>query len=108
MLKHLMDSSVSIFEPRLPDVFATLHSRLKVETSNRVRKMMAQLVAIFGRLGQLSQDDPRSLDFIEFIVKLCALPPSKDSNEATRQGIKSGFILGHLARNPRFVNVTRC
>ena len=83
-----MDSSVSVFQEssRLSDVFATLHSRLKVETSNRVRKMMAQLVAIFGRLGHLSQDDlPRSLDFVEFIVKLCALTPSsKDTNEATR------------------------
>ena len=87
VLKHLMDSSVSVFQEssRLSDVLATLHSRLKVETSNRVRKMMAQLVAIFGRLGHLSQEDPRSLDFVEFIVKLCALTPSsKDTNEATR------------------------
>ena len=68
-------------------IFSTLLDR--VETSNRVRKMMAQLVAILGRQGRLEGSDgndtsQRSRDFIEFIVRLCALPPSKDSNEATR------------------------
>ena len=78
VIKHLMNSSGQIFEPKLPDILSMLHLRLKVETSNRVRKMMAQLVAIFGRLGYLETEDERSVDFIEFVVKLCGLPESKD------------------------------
>ena len=72
IFKHLMNSSMESLQSRMQsDIFTTLHSRLG-ETSNRVRKMLAQLTALLGRLGYLEGDKGR--DFLEFIVKLCALP----------------------------------
>ena len=41
----------------------------------RVRKMLAQLTALLGSLGFLEGDKGR--DFLEFIVKLCALPTNE-------------------------------
>ena len=42
VFRHLMNSSMEVLQPRMSDIFSALHSKL-AETSNRVRKMLAQL-----------------------------------------------------------------
>ena len=74
VFRHLMNSSLEVLQPRMNDVFTALHSKLH-ETSNRVRKMLAQLTALLGSLGYL--EGQKGQDFLEFIVKLCALPTSE-------------------------------
>ena len=49
--------------------------------SNRVKSMLAQLTALLGRIGYLSGDE-KGRDFLEFIVRLCALP-SQDGDEVS-------------------------
>ena len=50
--------------------------------SNRVKSMLAQLTALLGRIGYLSGDE-KGRDFLEFIVRLCALP-SQDGDEVSQ------------------------
>ena len=85
IFKHLMNTSMESLQSRMQtDIFTTLHSRLG-EGSNRVRKMLAQLTALLGRLGYLEGEKGR--DFLEFIVKLCALPVSgENSSNADTSG----------------------
>ena len=42
VFRHLMNSSLEVLQTRMSDIFNALHSKLN-ETSNRVRKMLAQL-----------------------------------------------------------------
>ena len=80
VFKHLMNTSMESLQSRMQsDIFTTLHSRLG-ESSNRVRKMLAQLTALLGRLGYLEGEKGR--DFLEFIVRLCALPVSSEDSTA--------------------------
>ena len=75
------------------DIFTTLHSRLG-ETSNRVRKMLAQLTALLGRLGYLEGEKGR--DFLEFIVKLCALPVNIEGSINATGRYSSASSLKHF------------
>jgi hypothetical protein len=40
----------------------------------RVKSMLAQLTALLFRIGYLDGSDDKCRDFLEFIVRLCALP----------------------------------
>ena len=62
--------------------FELLLSQKLGETSNRVRKMLAQLTALLGSLGYL-EGQKAGQDFLEFIVKLCALPTSEQRSVAS-------------------------
>ena len=74
IFKHLINSSVDQVQPRMGDIFEALHSKLNdVNNSNRVKSMLAQLTAVLGRIGYLEGDE-KGRDFLEFIVRLCALP----------------------------------
>jgi hypothetical protein len=58
----------------MKDIFDALHSKLSESSnSNRVKSMLAQITALLGRVGYLQGDD-KGRDFLEFIVRLCALP----------------------------------
>ncbi len=81
IFKHLMSSSLDKFEDRMPDVFRAMHSKLN-DPSNKVKKMLAQLTAQLGRLGYLKQQGNEGRDFIEFIIRLCALPCEDDKSPA--------------------------
>ena len=84
IFKHLMNTSMESLQSRMQtDIFTTLHSRLG-EGSNRVRKMLAQLTALLGRLGYLEGEKGR--DFLEFIVKLCALPVIGENSSNLQSG----------------------
>ena len=87
IFRHLMNSSLEVLQPRMSDIFSALHSKLG-ENSNRVRKMLAQLTALLGSLGYL--EGLKGQDFLEFIVKLCALP----TNE--QRAMTSNDILQYL------------
>ena len=89
VFRHLLNSSLEVLQPRMGDVFSALHSRLQ-ETSNRVRKMLAQLTALLGSLGYL-EGGQKGQDFLEFIVTLCALPTSDQSRNGA-----SGDLLQYL------------
>lgn len=80
VFRHLMNSSLEVLQPRMSDIFSAFHSKLQ-ETSNRVRKMLAQLTALLGSLGYL--EGQKGQDFLEFIVKLCALPTSEQRNPSS-------------------------
>ena len=65
ILKHLMSSSLSEFEDRMStDVFKALHGKLG-ESSNKVRKMLAQITAQLGRLGYLKDQVGGCADSLE-------------------------------------------
>ena len=67
-------SSLDQVQPRMKDIFDALHSKLgESGNSNRVKSMLAQITALLGRVGYL-QSDEKGRDFLEFIVRLCALP----------------------------------
>ena len=73
VFKHIMTSSLEQFQDRMPEVFKALHGKLN-DPSNKVRRMLAQITAQLGRMGYLT--GPEGTDFIDFIVRLCALPSS--------------------------------
>jgi hypothetical protein len=76
VLKHLLNSSLVQLEDKMDDILASLHSKLN-DPSNKVRKMLAQLMAQLGRLGYL--EGAQGHDFLDFIVRLCTLPGSLTS-----------------------------
>lgn len=80
VFRHLMNSSLEVLQPRMNDIFNAFHSKL-TESSNRVRKMLAQLTALLGSLGYL--EGQKGQDFLEFIVKLCALPTHEAQKSVT-------------------------
>ena len=90
VFRHLMNSSLDLLQPRMSDIFSAFHSKLN-ESSNRVRKMLAQLTALLGSLGFLEGEKGR--DFLEFIVKLCALP---SDNQQRSLANTSSDILQYL------------
>ena len=90
VFRHLMNSSLDLLQPRMSDIFSAFHSKLN-ETSNRVRKMLAQLTALLGSLGFLEGHKGR--DFLEFIVKLSALPTLENQRSFA---VTSNDILQYL------------
>lgn len=90
VFRHLMNSSLDLLQPRMSDIFSAFHSKLN-ETSNRVRKMLAQLTALLGSLGFLEGHKGR--DFLEFIVKLSALPTMENQRSFA---VTSNDILQYL------------
>lgn len=91
VFKHLINSSMDVLSSRMSDLLTSLHARLS-ETSNRVRKMLAQIVALLASLGYLEAD--KGTDFLEFIVKLCALP--EQPVDGGGQPAASDLILNYL------------
>ena len=82
-----MNSSLDVLQTRMTDIFNALHAKLN-ETSNRVRKMLAQLTALLGSLGFL--EGSKGHDFLEFIIRLCALP------SCDQRGLTSNDLLTYL------------
>ena len=87
VFRHLMNSSLDVLQTRMTDIFNALHAKLN-ETSNRVRKMLAQLTALLGSLGFL--EGSKGHDFLEFIIRLCALP------SCDQRGLTSNDLLTYL------------
>jgi hypothetical protein len=86
IFKHLMSSSIDQFEDRMPDVFKAMHSKLN-DPSNKVKKMLAQLTAQLGRLGFLKGSEGK--DFLEFIIRLCALSCDEEMAISDNKGVDS-------------------
>lgn len=80
VFKHILTSSLPELEDKMGDIFQALHGKLN-DQSNKIRKIMAQLTAQLGRLGYLKE--PEGKDFLEFVVKICALPPDDQETKAT-------------------------
>eukprot|EP00094_Tigriopus_californicus_P000040 TCALIF_00040-PA protein Name:"Similar to CDC45 Cell division control protein 45 homolog (Homo sapiens)" AED:0.07 eAED:0.08 QI:0/0.16/0/0.85/1/1/7/0/2542 len=79
VFKHILTSSLLELEDKIGDIFQALHGKLN-DQSNKIRKIMAQLTAQLGRLGYLKE--PEGKDFLEFVVRICALPPDDPETKA--------------------------
>ena len=99
-LKHIMNSSLDFFRDRMPDVFRTVHSKLSSEHVVKVKKMLAEVTALLGRLGFIG-DNREGRDFLDFILRQCALPSSSKPEQAETESLRAmcSNILQLLASN---------
>jgi len=84
VLKHILNSNKEALADKLDDIFNTLHNKLG-ETNNSVRKVMAQIIVMLGHHGCL--EGTKGRDFLEFIIKLCALTGEDTKDTKTRLGV---------------------
>lgn len=89
VLKHILNSSKEVLEDKLEEVFNTLHNKLG-EMNNSVRKVMAQIIVLLGHHGCL--EGTKGRDFLEFIIKLCALNAEDTKSKVGLDGVTSDSL----------------
>lgn len=104
IFKHLITSSLDQLQSRMKDIFEALHNKLSETSTNRTKSMLAQLTALLGRLGYLEGEMGR--DFLEFIVKLCALPANADGDDNSGVYNSAANIISTFLSDYETINVS--
>ncbi|XP_028837282.1 maestro heat-like repeat-containing protein family member 1 isoform X2 [Denticeps clupeoides] len=86
VLRHLINSSASIMEPKKLLILASVRQPLS-DHSNKVKKMLVQVISAMAHHGYLELEGGDQL--VRFIVQHCALPDTVPRGEVTDEALRS-------------------
>lgn len=105
-LKHIINACTDYIETKLTSILFALRLVISEQESNKVKKLVAQVIVAIAHHGFLVVDGGQTL--IKFVVKQCALPPTGSSrrSSATDPDDISNEALRHMCENVMNLLVT--